>query len=490
MVQILPQFDPFGDIGRSLGGGASQALGQLGQRQFALKGLEQLENLDPREFQGKPLHQQLAILSKAYAGTPLQAVLPDLLSTFIKERQRLSGGEPTDDISTGRGATPQGQRDSSLPFVGGRQASVDPEPYTEQDTPQSAGIQGQQIQDLPANAPRELSTYGSIFPNIKAMALRGNPQGISLEQKQSIIKNRIARGGTEEQGVAEAARTENYFREQAKIYQNLQDQAVEAIQGRYGNSTYFPMMQRAAQNEVERQINKGNLEPNSVALSALQKTRDIESAVNRAGDILGRPNFEFSLDARKSASKNWISRLAKDGEYQTAIELLMKKEIPVEGKTIEGPDWGPIRATEIVQEEANPQSVNRLLKEAEKLPNIAEKAPPILAPGRELERYAQERLKFPEKKTEGISQLANFIATKIRPEDSLVLLRNYANQRGYTEDDFSNALKIAKDLNPNLQFSDYQQWERENLIPLNIRPSLWELIWGKRSWGDRIVGKK
>jgi hypothetical protein len=496
MVYTIPTFDLGEAFGGGLGQGMGNVLNQLGQRQISLQALNQLENLDPKDFQSKPLHQQLATLSKAYAGTPMQAVLPDLLSAFIKERGRLAGGPqggtqpgqyPYEDILGMQGSKGSGgilSFQTQQPSMGGKRVSQDVEPYTsqEQQQKQQAVQVGQTPYSLPASFPGDLQKHASIFPNISALALRGNPQGIDQAQRASIVQRTMAAGGTAEQGQAEADRLDNYFREQAGLFQNLQNAAVNAIQNNYGNSTYTPTLQRAAQNEVERQINKGNLEPNSVTLAALQKAKDIEKTINTAPAILGRPNFELKLDSRKNASKQWISPLAKSGEYQTAIELLMKNKIPVQGGEVNGPDWGPVRASEIVQEEANKQGIQKEIKFAKQLPNV--KIPEISFEERPEQITEKQALNRQANKLKGINSIAEFIATQMSPQDSLITLRYYATERGYSEDDFSRALQLANEINPNLSFSDYQNWEISNLLPLNIRPSLFELLNSKRRVSD------
>jgi hypothetical protein len=516
-MQILPVVDIAERLGAGLGGGAAQALGQLGQRQMALNALDSLNNLNMKDFSKLGLPQQLATIGKAFAGVPgLQNVMPDVMATFLRERRNLApyldqiqGGEQQAPTTSTASAEPQATTRRTVPEGTQRPTKVgrvpettekvtiqekiggpDPEPYTQEDRLERTAV-GPSRESLPSNLPGDLRPVWNNYPNIRAQALRGNPQGLSDQEKMQIEADYVRRGTPPEQARQLAQRTSDYLQGQFQLLQGLKNSASEAIQNRYGKSPFALEIERAAQNEVEKQIDKGLLEPNSIVNSALQKAQNVERTVNRAGDILGRPNFEINLDARKRASQNWIRGLAESGELQTAQELLMKKEIPqANGKTTSGPDWGPARAAEIVQEVANPKGLQKEKKFVSTLPDLNQEQFKIQAMTAPFLDQAPLIKEFKDKRIKGISDLADFIATELDPKDSLITLRNFANERGFTEDEFAKAFNMARELNPEKEFSDYQNYEINNLLPLSIRPSLIEILLEKRSLSERITGKK
>ena len=78
--------------------------------------------------------------------------------------------------------------------------------------------------------------------------------------------------------------------------------------------------------------------------------------------------------------------------------------------------------------------------------------------------------------------------TNIKPDDSLILLREKALQNNYDDKAFNEALNIAIN-SGRLTLSDYQAQER-NKLSIPQRLDLDSIMEGKRSVWDYFKGKK
>lgn len=111
MVQVLPQFDPGAEIGRSVGGGLSNILGRLGERQLTQSSLEGLKGLDLSNMSQADI---LAQVGSRLAGTQAQGMMQPLSQALIDQqlRQIQSGNylppAGAQGAEAGAGAMPQG----------------------------------------------------------------------------------------------------------------------------------------------------------------------------------------------------------------------------------------------------------------------------------------------------------------------------------------------------------------------------------------------
>lgn len=504
MVAFAPRFDPYGDIGRALGGGIGQAVGTVGQQQYErgqmLQGLDTLKNLDPKTFSQMSYPQKLATFIEPFVGRPGgNMLIGNTLAPMLKYMESnigvpggggVPGGIPDipvgqdpknsipPDLSTRERALWEANQKFMQTQDKGETSLVPPEGIPQEQKPIIKT--GQTRGSLPANAPGYVRRLSTAFPDIGAMTLRGNPQGLSFDQQQHLVNQMTLEGRDRASSIEEVKDLSNYLQEQSTIFQGLQNQASKNVQAKYEKSPLYPMMQRIAQNEVEKQVDAGNLEPNSVMNAARQRTKQIETAYNNAKMITGRPYFEWNLDEQKKRSGNVISPLVKEGEVQSAIELLMLDTIQEGDKEISGPDWGPVRATEIVQERLPGNNLKKVRDFSSNLPNISSS---------ELSKSPFEATRaYNARKPKGMKELEDFIV-EMGPQESLTLVRAYAADKGYEEDDFNIALDKAKNRREK-PFSDYQDWEQSTLLSIPIRPSMKELLLGKRKVSDWLTGKK
>ena len=113
MVQILPQFDPGGEIGKSLGSGIGQGLEQVAQRKLLQEGVGNLQGLFQKSSETgepiNPLQMTLSLMSQ-FAGVPggLQA-LGELAPSIHKEINRHNLSLPRNPQKAG------GQRQRVVP---------------------------------------------------------------------------------------------------------------------------------------------------------------------------------------------------------------------------------------------------------------------------------------------------------------------------------------------------------------------------------------
>lgn len=486
MVAIAPRFDPGADAGAALGQGLSNALAMGAKRQMALQALESLSQMDQEQFNQMSVPQQLAALYKPFAG--IEGAGPaggDIASMFLKERQRLAGAPSTAGLPEVPGVAGGGAGMGTAPAGAGsapQGSATRPAAQPEQD-PEITKV-GPSLQGIPNNAPMEVRQIVESFPNLGAFALRGNPQGLGADQITAIVQDTVRRGGTAEQGMNNAKLFSDYLQKQAQFYQGIMDDVSQEAARIYGDSPMQNMFERVMQREADRQIDKGLAEPNSIRNVARQAAKNVEATINQARSVEGRPFWNVGLEGRKQKTGQWLNPLLKQGEIQSAVELAMSRDMgkdPETGSVIQGPDWGPVRATEIVQERVNPEGFRRVKGYASTLEdaNFGSFAREV-RPGQARQAAADRNHK---RMVEILSD-----PKKFQDNDSLVLLRAYANQRGMTETEFARALMEAKQQRGG-EYSDYQNWEESTLLPMNIVPSITELLNGKRTASDFIMGK-
>jgi len=500
MVQILPRFDPGGEIGKAFGSGLGQGVSKEYDRQRLLQGLNSLSNIKQEDLQKMSFPDQMQTLMRPFVGLPGgEMMITEMMPKWMEYLQNMADIAP-EDLSDPSNDAPADYTDEQKSLwsatdkinevTGGSQPPNHPEDVTEEvketvygNDPEPLTKVGPSRQGLPNNMPGQVREMAAVFPEIRAMALRGNPQGLSFDEKLKYTNQLTQRRVPKDQAIRRVEDLSNYLQQQAGAFQDIQNKVTEEAQSIYGGTPYYSMFQRQMQAEADKQVDEGLMEPNSVINAARQKAKNLETVINNARSAKGRPVFEIGVEDRQKGSANWVAPLIKNGEIQTATELLMKSDIPLkDGTSVPGPDWGPVRATEIVQSQLKGSDViPRTIKFAESLPDMR------------VGTFAQDPFGGATRRKKvanrGMQQLEDYIVNDLQPQDSLVLLRAYAKEKGVEEDEFRTVLEKAKQRRGD-EFSEYQNWEESTLLPYDVKPSLYEVFTGKRKWSDFWQGKK
>ena len=483
MVQVLPQFDPGAAIGAQFGQGLNQVLQMFGKAKMRQNALQELENLTTADLQGMSMPQRYAALMKPFTLPGSEALGAEVVPQVLKIMGEIA------EVPTAKGApeVELGQADAAV-------AAPQPKPQVPTPSPSASvkpEVDQEPLTDPQANAGTpELvqERFDSIlaFPEYKAMALRGNPQGLSFDEQQTLESD-LVRKGLVNRDVAKARVKDwsNYLREKHAIVQDLNNQVSQEAAGIYGESPFYDLMEQVMLRETGKQIDQGLLEPNSVRNVARRKAKDVERIINSAVTQKGRPLFEAGVKDRKKEAANWVADIAKDDPY-VAAELLQKDQIPVaDGRQVPGPDWGPVRATEIALKAGNHKAALQNYKKLHKeLPEIV-RGMTVPMGGKLGEELAQRRAKA---KESGIQMLTNYLVN-MDPNDSVVLARYAAKSKGYDESEFNTALEQARQLRDGREFSPSQNREIGVYLANDVRPSPFEIFMGFRSLSDLITGK-
>jgi len=494
MVGVYQPRDIGGELGGMIGGGLGKGFGEgmgvLAKRKYAKN---QLQNAyDEQEDKNSLLGQTIKGLMPVAAVPGLEGVASEIPRITQKEFSRQGGipnpiQNPRADIYNKQ---LQKEKEESIVQEQGKDEDVG-----SSDIPEKKGKitkNAPNTGSIPYNAPLEIRDILSSFPNYKGNAYKGNPQGSNQNERDEIILGTMRGGGSVEQGERRADVFSDYMKEQHKIYQNINDVVSQDADRLYGESPLKDIFKGSMLKEAENQMEQGLLEPNSLRLAVQRKSKDMEASIDRLRSIEGRSIWGWDEQSRKSKSGNVIQPLIKSGEVQAATQLLMSNNLgkdPKTGQNLKGPDWGPVKATEIVQEQVNPQGVKNLQKFASKLENSSENyfktAEYYNKKGVSARPYEDQQKAL----ANNVQKLTEFMSDpkKFTDKDSLVLLRSYANDMGVDEKNFNKSLQEARLVR---DFSDIQDWEQSQLLPVNIRPSVTELLHGIGSVSGWLTGKK
>lgn len=468
MVQVIQPRNILGEMGQSVGSGIGDVLKLLGRRERAMKGLESLKNIDAGQFAEMSYPQRVAALLSPMVDLNIAgAAGGDVMSSLLKYGQNLATAQPTQEVLEDTETQIPGLQEFRRKMEGGDDFEVSkPSPS---------------LNAIPNSMSRDVYDSLEVFPNRQALSMRGNPQGLSQNEMERGAANLVRNGANYADAWNKMQRASDYLREQHGIYQGIIDGVSSEAKKTYGNSPRMDMFERKMIREADKQIDMGNLEPNSIMNVARQAAKDVETVINSTPNQIGRPLFEIGLKEAEKKSAAWVEPLLKDGEVQSAVELLMSNDLgisPKTGKRLNGPDWGAVRATGIVQNRVNPDGVKRIEKFAETLK--------LQDPDRRMVGYSYEK-----NKAENQKNLTDFLSDPMQftDKDSLVLIRSLAKRKGIDEAQFAEALDVAKQRRGG-EFSPYQNWEESTFLSRDIRPSLREILNGMGGFWDRITGKQ
>ena len=481
MVQILPRFDPGGEIGKSFGSGVGQALGTQADRQRMLSGLESLNNLD---FENMSYGDLIKTTAKSFVGLPGgMQVLQEILPGLIKQKQSVDyannayGGEDKPGGSVDLDKTSQ-MIEKSIPGVG-------QEVISQTDEMQMGAPRGAAAGARPELAPTSQKVPGleEDIPAYRPMTNQERQQraksmakgGFSPSEIQKAINDEEQRRRDEWKGLVEAkkARTEQFVEERG-----LEDIQEDRVKGYVSEEIGVSQaevdpyeMQKGYEYFKEAQKKNPNMKDRQLWNHAKKDFQGMRESFSRGENMLERPQFlSLSADRRIADARKWAQgHLKSYGNFRQDREKLLS--------LFTNNGYTKAEAASIVKplSEGLEKTVKDIGKATKKerfgYQGTMEHDVPLR--GKDREKYT--------------NKLAEDIATNIKPTDSILLLRErLVRDDAVDEQMFSDALEQAqqmmeeqgKTLNPE------QQGELPDLQN-KVKPSLLDIIIGEEKFDIR-----
>lgn len=466
MVQILPRFDPGGEIGKSIGSGMGQALSTQADRQRLMSGIDALKDLDLEKMSYGDI---ITKTTKGLAGLPgASQILQELLPGLIKQKQSLEYANSFPDDEP----TPGGSVD--LDETGQLIEKTSPgygEPTGRAGRPELAPS-AQKVPGLEENIP----AYKPMsLQERKQMAKRMASGGYGPREIQESINLEEQRRRDEWKGLVDAkkARTEQFAEERG-----LEDIQEERVRNYIAEDTGVPIseldpyeIQKGYELFKREQAKNPNAKDRQLWNKARQDYNAMRESFSRGQELLERPGY-FNLDAprRLSIAKDWAQKHLKNfGNFRQDREKLMTLFMQ-NGFT-------RAEASSIVK-----PVTEGLKKGLDSIGNMTEKGRTGYQGVMEVDKPLMGK-----KREDYINKLSDVMADKLTKDDSILLLRDTLfRDRAVDEDAFSDALRLAqqkmeeqgKTLNP----------EQQAEIPYlkeKVKPSLMDMFFGDESFDFR-----
>lgn len=476
MVQILPQATSYsGELGRSLKEGISSGLeqgSQVGfQRGLLQNSLEDLKNLSSKTTPGE-LAQKLMF---ATAGIPgAEKYFQPLYQTLLSDIQSKQKAEDEARMGVARANRPELTQDlegSSLTHQGLQ--NVLGEKFFPSIQPQA-----------PLGSPESLKPQKPLMPP--------EPIGPAEEAK---IRKKLREAGITDPGVLdqEIAKIKDYqndfYNAQKEGFQNIKNYQ-EARRARDDN--FFKNSSADLENA------HGTMSPPELSIwkelsrqyEALPDTERFASTEELYNALIGNPVIQFEnnvqglppgavfrpgevkqrMDFAKNSVKSNLDKIDKRQDLSPSLKGLIKNQLRNQYFTsMAAKEYGIAQAA-YATADISPETRNIIPKIPAQL-GLAE----------------QVRGLSPEKKERYIYNLANAL-TKIKPEDSLILIREQALKNNYDDNSFRQALNLALN-SGRLTLSDFQSGDL-NKLSIPQRLNIDSILEGKRSVWDVLKGKK
>lgn len=482
MVQILPRFDPGGEIGRSIGSGAGQALSTQADRQRMLGGLEALNNLDLEKMSYGDLIKTAA---KGFVGLPggmqvLQEVLPGL----IKQKQSI------DYARNAYGGADDGPSGGSVDLDETSQLIEKSVPGGQEDISMRTDISDTAPMRARAGARPELAPTAQKVPGLEedipayrpmtnkdrqAMAMPMARAGIDPANIQEAINKEEQRRRDEWKGLVEAkkARTEQFAEERG-----LEDVQEDRIRNYIAEETGVKAgeldpyeIQKGYELFKNEQAKNPNMKDRQLWSKARQDFNAMRESFSRGQELLERPGY-FNLDAprRLKLAKDWAQGHQKRfGNFRQDREKLMTMFMQ-QGFT--RPEASAIVKPMSSNLEKSIKELGAATKKQRTgYQGVMEEDAPLR--GKERDKY--------------LDDLSTKISKNLNKDDSLVLLREkLVRDNKINETDFSEALQLAQQKmeEEGKTFNPEQQSEIPYLKE-KVKPSLMDMFFGDESFDLR-----
>lgn len=452
MVQILPRFDPGGEIGKSIGAGIGSGLEDVTKRKLLRDGIDAIRTeMDTKREAGEqinPLDITLSLMDKV--GTlpgGLQA-LSELAPAIHKEVAR-------SNIAGGQGQRPT--REDGQPGGPGNQSKK---------MPPGSVIEGEEI--VTKGRPDEELSSDDYF-NAKFQENLQRTQDV--EQAAQLTQSQMsARTAEQNRRIQEQQASTNFL--DTKIGENFPDGLSAPFKNELSNQ-YFNKIKttnpNAAWNELMPKFRKAQL-----------AEENLKTATGSNRPVLFLGDMDQRMDNARTALKDIID---VDPEY--AMSLAMNNL-----------DYGPAEAAKLVM--PGDQTFNQFTKQVSSAPDISDLRYARGTVGVDTKGHQKDLQKW---QNDTQKKLDKFLKEKWNPEkDSLLALRADLYDKGLPEEMFRVSVdKAFPEKNQDKRLSEFNQNEYSKLSEPIIpgMQEIFSLIMSGRFWdttfdalGKKIRGKR
>lgn len=518
-MQILPQFDPWGQFGQQVGSGIGNYLTQATDRARFSQNLSAAQKLlEPIQEEGKTRQRTpteiLFGLYEASQGNPafLQSI-GEIYPHLLKEQTRQAGIQSLKDRQL-----PNGERPNQPPRATGGNKTLgglpqQAEPYNEQayadqtggfgpsenrpEIPQDKlGRNQYEGQSVDENAPPQpgqellpeyLEPFGPSHPDFETISPEEEQQtqltflnsGSTLEEANKALQRR-----QEAIDKRNAGRQQNYENKRAdqKASREL-DKGQNAFLDKELESKGWntdPFYQALARREFLKNQANPNLKSDTAKWEPVRQklTKVVNAKTDLASSGVGRPypwqNYDEAVKNATAGTRAFLDAAGFYGKNGERDKLIGDEAI----NTLMGQDWTRTEATNMVYG----------LSGAAK--NMIRTAPPIysvsgLPIGKEKVNVINETGKGT--REERLREVAEKFSYAVDEYDSLLVMREQFNLwHDYKEQDFTKILQLAEAMGWNP--SEFQKSEMGKLAE-NIYPSLTEIFHGRGLREARKAGR-
>lgn len=475
MVQILPQFDPGAEVGKSIGTGLSDALKLLGQRELATSALDRLSNLDVTDMSPAQIYAEVG---KATAGLPhMQKQASDMAQFLVQQRK-------AQDLSDSyRAGYPSKQQAQTSAEARPEKVIERGEMIEQVDSPEAAMVRGKFPETPGMREPpllQEQTGEGPILSQQEAAAITEPliasgqydkiPEALNQASQNKLKQRQLQLDET--QALREEQQYKRKMAEQefVKVRESLSNLRQSKGLPAEGDEEMMRLMYKYYQDERANPANRDATDEQLLGAAQRTMERKVEDEVQGFNKHL-RPTWRLDKKRRAEGARDWVQNHLKAYGNNPEQRAYMKSLLMNAG-------WSREEATAIVQPFSKPlqQSFNAVPKPPKRPLAMTPNQEAIQGPRRELELDRWMEKAVP-KLREGF-----------KPYDSLYLLKSrLVRDMGLTDDE---AIRVINQMR-----EPYQDKEGEtkqlplrqhqiadlSLLPENTRPSLYDVMFGDRT---------
>lgn len=511
MVTIVPQDNPFDLFGQKFGSGFAEtlpaALERRQERTQIQKGLKSIEDMSPQELASMNPMQAMAKILGPFAGTRqgaqyAEAVMPQLQKLMQTAQGGSSGAQNA--VAGIEGLMGGAKQSQEFPTFLDAKAAFKPEPKVSGEIKIPPTME--QAKDLLVDKFGE-----AYFPNVKEpTSVEGEesyrpqkplkpPKVISASDKQRarmiLNESGISNKDVQDSIIGDWVNFQRESYDAAKEgFQNVQEyqkarqeednrffQAAEpSLQAAYGQMNPMELniwkgLSRLAENEGpdEARFRQTTQMFDNMVREPLRRFE--EQGPNLPMGSLLQPNqVKENLEEARSLVQDQLKALDSSPLADKKLKGEMKNYLRDEYRAkMSMKDWGEAQAAYAVSNLGD-KSKQRFSR----LPNVPQ---PIHQPGMLVSQAIT-----PQQRDRYVSSLAE-VLNGLSEDDSLILARESAIDKGYDESMFNEAMR--RSLQQGKMLSDFQRTERP-LLSKPQRIDLNSIMEGKRSFWDIFKAKK
>jgi len=475
MVQILPTYDPGRETGQAFGGGISDALKLLGERQLGISALDKLKGMD---LSGMNEADILSEVGKATIGLPhMQKQASDLVGALVRAKRAEAMKEA--QTRSARGVSPQGREGVSqvtgeapeqgtMPAQGIQAGAATGAPTG---VGAGTGLQQAGMRDIPSYeettgtepllSAQEIGAIAEPFIAVSDEA--GMVKALSDARQQKLQQREL-------QIQAQQARTQELQRRrelESELAQNVMGRTGRLLSEKGISKPGEPPKEewnRLAYDYFDKERNKPenkNASDEKLWQEAGRKLERKIEDISGAADKFYRPTWRMDKDRRAKNAQRWVQEHLKAYGNNNEERSLLRSIMMDNG-------WSREEASALIQPFSS--SLSSSFGSISKMPSVPLGYRPDMMP--------QQEIKRAENVEKTMASAEQAIAKGFKSDDSLLLLKSkLVREKGFNDTQAVDLINKMID-NESLKLTEAQIAERP-FISENTVPSLYDLFSGR-----------